>query len=357
MDGPTGNGTPSVRRRFTPISHLSARYNGFTLGAFAAVARLPFASTRYAFLRGRIQDFGRDAGIELRLPAKHARFSVEADAHLARVTEVARRLDAEMGDFVTLGAAASLWAINAPALTRARSGQLRARWWPHLSRYGLIESRYEEWISTLPKPSREARRNRTAMPINTQEALTVSSGLLAMMLEGVRAEIDTCFVAMPFRSPFVGRFAKYYMPALRGAGIRALRAWGGVTSEEHYMTLITLISRCGGILADVTGGNRNVMHEIGIIHGLGKPAYLFAERRVSKVPANLSHIPVIAYDPRRSGWERAGVTKAAQFIRWMRRDYLQRVKAYSIDLGVSASSLLWGIPRVPPFAPLETPPK
>jgi hypothetical protein len=329
-------------------SSLYARYNGFTLGSFLAVARLPFAAPQYAFLRRRVAEFAVEAGLDLRLPRWHASFSASADAILERATTLARARSNELGDFVTLGAAASLWAINAPALTRDQTAALHARWWPALERYGVRPSGYKEWTALLPRPNVKVRANLIAMPVNTQVALTAASALLAFALEAVEAEMDTCYVAMPFRGRFRDRFATYYAPALRRAGYRPIRAWGGLTSEEHYMSLITIISRSGAILAEVTGANHNVIHEIGITHGLGKPAYLVAERSVKLVPSNLGHLPVIAYDPRERDWPRTAITKAARFIRWMSRDYWRRIKLYDVKVGVRANKLLRDHPRLPP---------
>jgi hypothetical protein len=324
----------------TPLSPLHARYDGFTLGAFVAVARYPFAADRYAFMRRRVHEYAQEAGLALRWPPAHADFRARPDQLLQETVTEARRISNELGDFVTIGAMAVLRAVAAPSLTRKQTQELHERWHPKLLSYGVQESGYDEWRDSFPRAKGRF--------VSAEQVLTSASGLLAFALEPLAADLDSCFVAMPFRPRFLRRYATLYAPALRKAGMRPLRAWGGVSSEEHYMTLMTVISRSGGTLAEITGLNRNVVHEIGITHGLAKPAYLVAERSTELVPSNLGHLPVIAYDPSTPGWESGAVQKMARFVRWMRKDYLERTRRYGVEVNVRATAVLRGGPRSPP---------
>ncbi len=324
--------TRPVRGGGPPHSSLYARYNGFTLGAFLAVARYPFAADRYAFLRRRAHEFGEEAGLGVRWPPRPAAFQKQPDELLRWTVEQARRSSDELSNFVTVGAMAVLRAVAASSITPAQAEVLRERWRPKLLAWGVQESGYDEWTASLPEATRGY--------VRAGDVLTSVSRLMAFALEGVNPELHACFVAMPFRPRFLERYATFYAPALRKAGMLPLRAWGGVSSEEHYMTLMTVISRSGGTLAEMTGLNLNVVNEVGITHGLGKPAYLVAERAEKMVPTNLGHLPVIAYDPRTSGWQSVAVRKTAKYVRWMRNDYFDRAERYGVDIGVGASAVL-----------------
>ena len=324
----------------TPLSPLHARYDGFTLGAFVAAARYPFAADRYSFLRRRVHEFAQEAGLALRWPSAHAAFLARPDQFLQQATTEARRLSNELADFVTIGAMAVLRAVAAPSLTRAQRDELHARWYPKLLSYGVQESGYDEWRDSFPKAKGRF--------VSAEQVLTSASGLLAFALEPLPADLDSCFVAMPFRPRFLRRYSTLYAPALRRAGLRPLRAWGGISSEEHYMTLMTVISRSGGILAEITGLNFNVVHEIGITHGLAKPAYLVTEGATKVVPSNLGHLPVIGYDSTEPGWEEAAVRRTASFVRWVRADYFERLGRYGVEVGVRAGAVVRGVPTLPP---------
>jgi hypothetical protein len=51
------------------------------------------------------------------------------------------------------------------------------------------------------------------------------------------------------------------------------RAWGGLSSEEYYILLLTLITRSGCMLAELSTLNLNVINEVGVAHGNGRPVY------------------------------------------------------------------------------------
>jgi nucleoside 2-deoxyribosyltransferase len=50
------------------------------------------------------------------------------------------------------------------------------------------------------------------------------------------------------------------------------------------------------IIADITGANPNVMVEVGMALGLGKPLLLLSQRRVSEMPVDLAAHQVAVYE-------------------------------------------------------------
>lgn len=67
----------------------------------------------------------------------------------------------------------------------------------------------------------------------------------------MKPDNDVCFVAMPFRSPYLEHFRRFYRGALDDINMQAVRAWGGLSSEEYCLSLFMLISRSGVMLAEV----------------------------------------------------------------------------------------------------------
>ena len=114
---------------------------------------------------------------------------------------------------------------------RAREGAARSMA-SSARRSGIPPSAYDEWLEALPT----GRGTVTADDVLTPAAL-----LLAYGLEPLKPDNDTCFVAMPFRAPFLDHFDQLYRPALATIGMQSVRAWGGLSSEEYHLSLLTLI--------------------------------------------------------------------------------------------------------------------
>jgi hypothetical protein len=271
------------------LSELSARYNGFTLGAFLASMRDSYTARRYQEFRHRVLDFLDEVRIKVAIPTTQRGFGRVADATLNTVLGEAKAVSSVLYDFVGLGAMAVMYASNTPLITVERRKILRDRWLPVLGRYGIPQSAYEEWLEALPTG---------AGTVTAEDVLTPAALLLAYGLEALKPDNETCFIAMPFRAPYLDHFNELYRPALTAIGMQAVRAWGGLTSEGYYLSLLMLISRSGAMLAELATGSPNVYNEIGIAHGTLRPVFLVCRAPGENVPSNIGHIPVCVYDDR-----------------------------------------------------------
>ena len=108
-------------------------------------------------------------------------------------------------------------------------------------------------------------------------------------IEPLPEEPSSAFVSMPFAEPFATRYRQFYVPLLRAQGFRALRAWGGVAFEDYWDLLVALIKKASGFLADITGNNLNVLHEVGLAEGLGKTAMLVIQGTDALAASNLGY--------------------------------------------------------------------
>jgi len=125
---------------------------------------------------------------------------------------------------------------------------------------------------------------------------------------------DSCFVMMPFAPPLGDYYTKIYEPAIKKAGLNAVRAdndifgtgkivdqiWNGITSAKI-------------LIAELTTRNPNVYYELGLAHALKKPVVLVSSNE-EDVPFDLQHIRVIYYDIYDPFWGIKLIDKVAENI-------------------------------------------
>jgi len=144
------------------------------------------------------------------------------------------------------------------------------------------------------------------------------SAALVMLNEIIlnqRRESHTAFVAMPFSvRRMLGHYANLYVPLLRNIEYRSLRAWGGFGTEDYQDLLYTLIDRCGGMLADITTLNPNVMHELGYALGRGRMFIVLVAEKGQPVPANLGDLTVLRYQAKGRNWQRRAIAEISSAV-------------------------------------------
>ena len=298
-----------------PLSEIAARYNGFTLGAFLASMRDKYTAPRYREFRQRVLDFLDEVQVKARLPLTQAAYQETADSTLSTVLAQVKSVSNSLYDFTGLGTMAVLQASTAAALTTEQVRILRERWRPVLERSGIRPEAYDEWLDALPK---------TQSRVTADQVLSPAALLLTYGLEVVKPDNDTCFIAMPFQSPFLEHFTALYRPALALINMQAVRAWGGLSSEEYYMSLQTIISRSGAMLAELATGNPNVYNEIGIAHGTLRPVFLVCRAPGEDVPSNIGHLPVCVYDDRNRRWQVRERRRLAEYMVWVLQEFERR---------------------------------
>lgn len=138
-------------------------------------------------------------------------------------------------------------------------------------------------ITGAPEPREEPERKRTCFvisPIGDQLATAGSPAL--------KAYEDSLEI-----------YEKVILPACAGFGITPLRADGiahaGEITEQIYRHLLL----DDIVIADIGGGNANVMYELGIRHAAGKPAIQIGEH--DNLPFDISSIRTIRFTRTRSG--------------------------------------------------------
>ena len=293
------------------------------MGTFAAVAchltTLP--KSKLYFLRLRVDSFLNEIGLKT-INRSLDRSSVDPAGMIDELAEITVSRSEELAKSIKIGAMAVMRVVHAPLLSSEQEQTLFEKWSPGLEEYGVSREIHERWIRGL---------STTEETLNLDTVLSSVSELLAYLLEPLDMEKDTCFIAMPFREPFLSRYDDLYRPSLERAGFRAVRAWGGLSSEEYAMTMLTLISRCGALLADITGNNHNVVHEVGVAHGMVKPSFILIREDGRDIPTNLDHIPVMTYPKDNQAITAAVHERLGKFISLLWDDYVRRLRQYASD--------------------------
>lgn len=112
---------------------------------------------------------------------------------------------------------------------------------------------------------------------------------------------QTCFVMMPFKSPFDLYYKTLYEPAIKAAKLKPILASDLFRPSAIVSDLWKMIQDAEVILAELTTKNANVFYELGLSHAIGKPVILVSET-MEDVPFDLQQLRVITYDKDDPDW-------------------------------------------------------
>lgn len=142
-----------------------------------------------------------------------------------------------------------------------------------------------------------------------------SADNLKKISQGVKIDAtDTCFVVMPFSAPIGPYYQHIYEPAIRKAGLRAIRADADIFGTGKIIDQIwSGINAAKVLVAELTTRNPNVFYELGLAHALQKPVVLISSNG-DDVPFDLKHIRVIYYDVNDPFWGEKLIDKVAENI-------------------------------------------
>ncbi len=109
-------------------------------------------------------------------------------------------------------------------------------------------------------------------------------------------EIPACYLALPAGEEFAP-VRKAILDGLSGLNIEVLEASsvpsrGAVRGPSGRGS----IERADFVIADVTGGDRTILYELGAANALRKPTLLIAQQQTD-IPEELASLQVILYKP------------------------------------------------------------
>jgi hypothetical protein len=112
---------------------------------------------------------------------------------------------------------------------------------------------------------------------------------------------QTCFVIMPFGSPYDRYYANVYAPAVIEVGLEPLRADSLFRSTPIISDIWRFTRDATIMLADLSDKNPNVFYELGLAHAIGKPVILVSSN-IEDVPFDLRALRVLIYDKDDESW-------------------------------------------------------
>ena len=128
------------------------------------------------------------------------------------------------------------------------------------------------------------------------------------------APTDSCFVMMPFASPLGDHYGLIYEPAIRNAGLKAVRADDDIFATGKIIDQVwTGIGAARVLVAELTSRNPNVFYKLGLAHALKKPVVLVSSNEAD-VPFDVRHIRVIYYDVNDPFWGEKLIAKVAENV-------------------------------------------
>lgn len=286
------------------ISELYCRYNGFMFGFVQTANRYQYAASRYPLHRRRMNEILSELGVDIRLPQERSQFIQHADTLAQQISNSVAEQSEKFWSFMFLGSIVHDLAhvrgdIDGEMIEKAELVALEVDVLPEL----------QELIRDL--------KNGESSVISIDDALSHGYEFMEMIIERVRAEPKTCFVIMPFSEPFTTYYSIFYRPLLERMGYRSIRAWDGLSGEFYVNFLVTLTGKCGAALADLSRErgkgvpNLNVVHEIGIFEGRGKPVLMTGERGRFMPPGNHSYSVGTRYSSKRKDWPEGEIKKSA----------------------------------------------
>lgn len=156
----------------------------------------------------------------------------------------------------------------------------------------------------------------THVPAEVEGAPVVAADEhLKKVSKGVSVDSSqTCFVMMPFAEPLGGYYNVIYEPAIKKAGLTAVRADTDIFGTGKIIDQIWAgINRAKVLVAELTGRNPNVLYELGLAHALRKPVVLISSNE-DDVPFDVRHVRVIYYQMTDPFWGEKLIAKVAENI-------------------------------------------
>lgn len=316
--------TENVNRPGTE-SLLYQRFNGVMLGFFAQQASFRVVRPQFPALRDQTARFLEEIGIDLEIPTDPDAFADMRNEIFGAVMDSAsdmRQLQVAVGLGYMFGG--QILGTDPESKSSIAGG---------MGALGVDEALLEELRG-------EVDFDDSGRP-DFDSMMSAGLKLASAAIRDCPEEPTTCFVAMPFRDPFPDRYQNAYRSLLAKHGLTAIRAWGGMSNEAHHELLVSVISRCGWCLAELTDSNPNVTYELGYATGRRKALLAvmdtnpdlwvsWANAGEARKLSNLRGIAVMPYDSSEAGWE-------SEFIDGIGTRYVSVMQKIFRDAGYSVA--------------------
>lgn len=104
----------------------------------------------------------------------------------------------------------------------------------------------------------------------------------------VELEQPRAFVVMQFTSPYNELFQQVVRPVCADLGVAAVRADDSYGPGLVIADVTRQIDESKFVVAEITPANPNVYYEVGYAHARNKPTILIADRKMERLPFDIS---------------------------------------------------------------------
>lgn len=124
---------------------------------------------------------------------------------------------------------------------------------------------------------------------------------------------------MPFGKPFDDYYKEILVPAIKDAGLKAIRADEVYGVRPIIDDIANSIITAEVIIADVTGKNPNVNYELGMAHALAKQVIIISQDS-NDIPFDYRHVRAVVYETADVQWADKLKTKITKTVKQIRSD-------------------------------------
>ncbi|MBT7092062.1 MAG: hypothetical protein HN936_02375 [Bacteroidetes bacterium] len=110
-----------------------------------------------------------------------------------------------------------------------------------------------------------------------------------------RLEKNKAFIGMPFKDEYLDSFNYGVKPALESIGYSFFKADEDISNTDIMCKICRELQACSIALINISGLNPNVMLELGLAYGIGKPVIILKDKD-TKAIADLGSLEYIKYD-------------------------------------------------------------
>jgi len=100
---------------------------------------------------------------------------------------------------------------------------------------------------------------------------------------------------MPFCPEYMDSYSYGIIPALQNAGFTFFKADNEISNIDIMCKVCREIQTCGYAIINISGLNPNVMLELGLAYGIGKPVIIVKDKN-TKTITDLGSIEYIEYE-------------------------------------------------------------
>jgi hypothetical protein len=128
-----------------------------------------------------------------------------------------------------------------------------------------------ELIRTLRLDEATVKRWEAPAPEDPEELRDLAIEMVGVLLDSLARR---CFVIMPFMQDFLALYEFVIEPAIQKAGDQPIRLDRAAVPGDVGSQIYDGIRRCDYVIAVLDGLRANVLYELGLAHGFGKPTVL-----------------------------------------------------------------------------------